>query len=90
MLNRTVTTQVTFVRPFRLAGVDGLQPAGTYVIETEEELLQAVSFVAWRRLETVIRLPRTPDGPMVDQIVTIDPEALEATLALDSTEGSRL
>lgn len=90
MLNRTVTTQVTFVRPFRLVGIDELQPAGTYVVETEEELLQAVSFTSWHRLETVIRLPRKPGGPMVDQVVTIDPEALEATLALDSTEGSRL
>jgi hypothetical protein len=90
MLHRTVTTQITFVRPFRLVGVDALQPAGTYVVETEEELLQAVSFTAWHRLETVIRLPRQPDGPMIEQVVTVDPEVLEATLALDTTEGLRL
>ena len=84
MMNRTVTTQISFCRPFRLPGIADIQPAGTYIVETEEELLQAVSFTAWRRLDTVIHLPRSPGAPMVDRIVTIDPVTLEAALALDA------
>ena len=86
-MNRTVTTQVTFRHPFRIDGIAEPQPAGTYIVETEEEQLQAVSFVAWRRLETAIHLPRQPGGPMIDQVVTVDPKALEASLALDTLDG---
>jgi hypothetical protein len=89
MMNRTVTTQVTFHHPFRIDGIAEAQQAGTYIVETEEEQLAGVSFTAWRRLETVIRLPRLPGGPMVDQVVTVDPLALEAALALDVRDGSR-
>ena len=89
MMNRTVTTQVTFRHPFRIEGIAEFQPAGTYIIETEEEQLQALSFIAWRRLETVIHLPRRPGGPMVDQVVKIDPKALETSLGVDARAGDR-
>ncbi len=87
-MNRTIIKQITFGHPFRVAGLDEPQPAGTYTVEIEEELLQALSFTAWRRVYTVMRLPRKPDGPMVDQVVTIDPEALEASLSLDQAAGA--
>ena len=87
MMNRTVTTQVTFRHPFRIDGIAETQPAGNYIVETEEEQLQAVSFLAWHRLETAIRLPRQPGGPMDDQVVTVDPKALEASLVLDALDG---
>jgi hypothetical protein len=87
MMNRTVTTQVTFRHPFRIDGIAETQPAGSYIVETEEEQLQAVSFLAWRRLETAIRLPRHAGGPMIDQVVTVDPKALEASLVLDALDG---
>ena len=86
-MNRTVTRQITFGHPFRLVGLDEFQPAGTYTVETEEELLQALSFTAWHRVYTVIRLPRRAGGPMIDQAVTIDPDALEAAIALDTAKG---
>ena len=37
MTVRTTTKSVTFRRPFSLKGADVFQPAGTYVVETEEE-----------------------------------------------------
>ncbi len=86
-MNRTITTEVTFAHPFRLVGIAEVQPPGTYLVDTEEELLQAVSFTAWRRVDTVMHLPRRSTGPMVDQVVTIDPEALDAALALDAIGG---
>jgi hypothetical protein len=88
MMNRTVTRQVTFRHSFRIDGIAEAQQAGTYIVETEEEQLVGVSFTAWRRLETVIRLPRRPGGPMVDQVVTVDPIALEAAIALDAHDGT--
>jgi len=87
MMNRTITTQVTFSHPFEIEGIAERLPAGTYIVETEEEQLQALSFDAWRRLETVIHLPRRPGGPIVDQVCPIDPKALEASLARDARDG---
>jgi hypothetical protein len=83
-MNRSTSRTVTFTKPFLLAELDGIQPAGCYTIETEEELLQALSFEAWRRLSTTIRLPRRPGGPPDDQVAEIDPVALDAALALDT------
>jgi hypothetical protein len=87
MHTRTITKSVTFGQPFELDGIDGIQPAGTYVTETEEELLEALSFPAWRRLSTSIFLPRTAANPMSDQVATIDPAALDAALVRDAAHG---
>ena len=56
---RTTTRTVTFIHPFNLSGTDEAQPAGTYMVETDEELLQASSIPAYRRIATWIRLART-------------------------------
>ena len=74
-----------------MAGLDGWQPAGSYVIETEDEteeqLLQALSFPAWRGVHTAIRLPQRPGVSIIEQVVLIDPEAIEAALAADILAG---
>ncbi len=46
--------QRSVMRPFVLPGVDGLQPAGTYDVDTDEESIDDVSFLAWRRVATMI------------------------------------
>ena len=56
MIIRTTIETVTFRHPFRLSGAD-VQPAGRYVVETDEELLQISALTAYRRLSTFIRLP---------------------------------
>jgi hypothetical protein len=40
MTMRTTSRTVTFIHPFNLSGMDKEQPAGTYTVETDEELLQ--------------------------------------------------
>jgi hypothetical protein len=79
METRTIRTSVTFVRPFVLPGVDGLQPAGTYDVDTDEESIDDVSFLAWRRVATMIHLRK--DG--ATQVHTIDPLTLAASLLRD-------
>lgn len=56
MNTRTISRSVTFRRPFLLGGFDAIQPAGTYVIDVEEEALEGVSFPAFKRLSTQIRI----------------------------------
>ena len=50
MTMRTSHKTVTFTQPFSLNGIDEVQAAGTYTVETNEEPLQGVSFPAYRRL----------------------------------------
>jgi hypothetical protein len=66
MTVRTSHKTVTFMRPFSLTGIDEVQAAGSYTVETSEELLQAVSFPAYRRIETLIFLPSRPGGAFVE------------------------
>jgi hypothetical protein len=84
MTTRTTFTTVKFVRPFKLAGVDGVHPPGTYEVETEEELLQNLSLPAFRRIETRIQLPYRIMGIEAVQTVTVDPKDLDAALARDA------
>ena len=54
MTTRSNRTTVTFQHPVSLGGVDGLLPAGSYTIETEEERIEMLSFEAYRRVSTTI------------------------------------
>jgi hypothetical protein len=57
MTERITRKSVTFMRPFSLDGVDGVQPAGTYTIETVEEPLGNLSLIARRRVELLRSSP---------------------------------
>jgi hypothetical protein len=80
---RTTTTTVTFVHPFSLNGTVEAYPAGTYTVETDEELLQASSIPAYRRIATLLRLERTT-GRVQTQIVETNPVELAGALARDA------
>ena len=56
MTVRTSRKSVTFTQPFSLSGFDEVQPAGTYTVETDEELLPGLSFPAYRRIASLIFL----------------------------------
>jgi hypothetical protein len=84
MTMRTTSRTVTFIHPFNLSGMDKEQPAGTYTVETDEELLQTLSLPAYKRISTLIRLPARPRSTMVTQIVEINPLELAAALAKDA------
>jgi hypothetical protein len=93
MATRTTTKMVQFRRPFSLTGLDDVQPAGAYTIETDEALIQTLSFTAYRRTGTWIRIPERssglPGAPVaLDQLTNIDPLDLEAALARDNIPGA--
>ena len=48
---------VTFKHPFRIRGIDRLLPAGSYEVITDEEMIEGLSFAAFRRVATMIRIP---------------------------------
>jgi hypothetical protein len=83
MTVRTTSKTVTFMHPFNLSGTDEMQPAGTYTVETDEELLQSSSLAAYRRIATLLRLERTT-GMILTQIVETNPVELAEALARDA------
>jgi hypothetical protein len=84
MMMRTSQKIVTFTQPFRLRGVEEMLPAGAYQVETDEELVQGLSFPVYRRVATVIFLPSRPGSAVSAQVVDIDPLELKAILERDA------
>jgi hypothetical protein len=66
---------------FMLTGFDSAQPPGAYMVETDEQVLDTVTRLALRRLETRIEIyPR----PGKSESVPIDPAELEHALLRDA------
>src|SRR2546425_248168 len=84
MPERTTRTTITFLRSFSLPDVDGVQPAGTYSIETIDTTLDDLSFIAYRRVSTSIMLPAIGMPAPQRQVIFVDPLELEAALRRDA------
>jgi hypothetical protein len=87
MAGRTTRWSVTFLQPFSLADLDGIQPAGTYRIQTVDVSLDNLSFLAYRRVSTTLELPSVGTASLRRQVITIDPLELEAALTRDRAES---
>ena len=79
MTSRTTRKTVTFMRPFVLSGVDGTQLPGAYDVDTDEQSIDSLSILAYRRIATSIHVHR--DGGT--QVFPIDPVELDAALMRD-------
>ena len=80
---RTSRKSVRFNRDFVLAGIDGIQPAGTYLVETDEEPLTCLLSTAYRRVSTWLILPASQGGRTRHETYEISPCDLEEALARD-------
>ena len=85
MTTRTSKRTVTFKRPFILQSFNKELPAGAYEVETDEELLEGVSFPVYRRILTIIHLPPTPGRPGETMALTVNPIELDSALERDRT-----
>ena len=83
MTIRTSEKTVTFRRPFVIGAFEEVLPAGDYRVETDEELLEGISFPAYRRILTLIHLHAKPAHPGRTRTMTIDPNELDAALERD-------
>lgn len=88
MAARTTRKSIIFSNPFPLAGLDETLPPGTYEVETDEELLEGLSFQAYRRVLTVIHLPPSSGNPLLTRAFTIDPDDLEAAILRDQKSSA--
>jgi hypothetical protein len=89
MVSRTTRTVVCFSSAFGLPDVDGPQPAGSYCVDHDEESIESVSRLAWRRVASFIYLPGIGQHGATQQMVPINPADLHAALEKDQKNHDR-
>ena len=57
MTTRSTETTLTFSKAFALSEVDRPLPAGTYRVVVDEEDIPGLSFLAFRRVATMLHVP---------------------------------
>lgn len=88
MTIRTTKKTVIFANSFKLGGLEEVLPPGSYDVVTDEELLEGLSFQAYRRILTMIHLPANSGEPGLSRTLTIDPDQLDAALKRDAASGT--
>jgi hypothetical protein len=83
MMTRTCQAKVQFLHPFRLPGLDGPQPAGTYRLITDEEELSGLSFITYRTVLAMLQLPALGRATLSTRTVPIDLDELDACICAD-------
>lgn len=84
MTTRTTQTTVRFSAAFDLPEFDQPQPAGDYRVDFDEEQIEGISRIAWRRINTFIHLPAITNQGLMRQMVPIRPIDLDAALQKDN------
>jgi len=80
---RTTRTTVSFVNPFILRSLEGVQPAGEYVVLLDDEQIEGLSRVAYRRVATLFQTPGTLASQLLIQSFPISKTELDAALMKD-------
>jgi hypothetical protein len=83
MTIRTTKKTMVFHEPFLMQYFDQELPAGTYEVVTEEEQLEGISFLAYRRLQTYIYRRSPPPKSGLAPTYAVDPYDLEAAFIRD-------
>src|SRR5687768_17081839 len=79
MTERIARESVTFAQPFFLEGFGREQPVGTYEVELVEELIEGLSFLAYRLVSASIVLPLA-SGAHSYQLARVEPPLVRAAI----------
>jgi hypothetical protein len=88
MAIRTTRTTISFSQQFKLRDVDDIQPAGDYLLDTDEELIEGLSRLAYRRVATLLHLPSTSHPQGRTEVLSVSPAELDAALEKDRISRS--
>jgi hypothetical protein len=83
MTTRTTRTVVRFSSEFLLPGFETPFPAGEYLVDQDEEPIEGLSRLAWRRVTAFVHLPAIAAQVSTRQIVPVNPPDLDAALEKD-------
>jgi len=83
VLKRTRRFIAHFPAPFRLAGVEGLQPAGAYALDHEEELVPGHFCVGYRCVGMFMHIPGVFAGHWTIKVVRVEASDIESAILQD-------
>jgi hypothetical protein len=79
---------ITFKHPFRIKGIDRLLSAGAYEVITDEEMIEGLSFAAFRRVATMIMIPAEAPRSSMMEMVSIGSVDLSDAQRIDASAPS--
>ncbi len=85
MTIRSRRETITFQHPFRIKGIDRLLPAGDYEVITDEEMIEGLSFAAYRRVATMIAVPAAPPRTSTMEMISIGSVDLSDAQRIDAS-----
>lgn len=83
MTIRSVNSIVVFNQAFAIGTQSGKMPAGAYNVTFDEELIEGLSFAAYRRTSTILEVPAIGTASAVKQYLHVATEDLDAALQRD-------
>ena len=90
MTIRTSSKFVIFNHPFKIGMLSEFQPAGSYQVDTDEELIEGLSFVAYKRILTIIHLHSKNKLKSLTRALTISAKDLEIALQKDRSDSGNI
>jgi hypothetical protein len=85
MTIRSRRETVTFKHPFLIRGVDRVLPAGSYKVITDEEMIEGLSFAAYRRVATMIEIPAKASPSLAMELISIGSVELSDAQRIDAS-----
>ena len=85
MTVRSRRETITFRHPFRIKGIDRLLAAGAYEVITDEEMIEGLSFAAFRRVATMIVVPAEAQRSSTTEMLSISSIALSDAQRIDAS-----
>ncbi len=85
MTVRSRRETITFKHPFRIKGIDRLLAAGAYEVITDEEMIEGLSFAAFRRVATMIVVPAEGSRGSAVEMLSISSVALSDAQRIDAS-----
>ena len=85
MTKRSRRETITFLHPFRIRGIDRLLRPGAYQVITDEEMIEGLSFPAFRRVATMIMVPAAPPRSSTMEMISIGSVDLSDAQRIDAS-----
>ena len=85
MSTRTRRETVHFRHPFRIKGIDRQLAPGAYEVIADEEMIEGLSFPAFRRIATMIMVPGAPPRHSSMEMISISSIDLSDAQRIDAS-----
>jgi hypothetical protein len=85
MTIRSRRETISFKHAFRIRGIDRLLPAGAYEVITDEEMIEGLSFAAFRRVATLIVVPAAASHGLAMEMISIGSVDLSDARRIDAS-----